>query len=784
MKKDYMLWLLLPLLLLTTTAAHAQDEQSEVQGLTHDELQIQRWLYEVNRREVDPEGGAMRWRRFFSLMSSRKLAGKSLPGVELAWESVGDQVSGQILSHAFDPTDARTIWIGSGGGGLWKTTDGGEHWQPMTDHIPAMPVSAVVVHPEHGRTILMGTYDEFGIGGELADSDDVPQRHGAGVLRSTDGGETWKPTTATDQMNCNAMVWDPIDTRYVYLASSSGVWRSDDEGATWARVLPGNAKSVVVTPEAPSVVYAGFGVSDEEGDEAPGVYQSTDYGQTWSRVSQGLPADSLYKSNSRTKLALSDASPNVLYVAIRTTEGDALYQTSDGAENWKKIDTTIDGSALSFYATWVSPFDADRVLIGGVRLYQSDDGGASWDTVGVLDQFDDLYYESLNPKTGSWIHVDHQDLGFHPEDPNTIYDFSDGGVFVSTDGGATWAVKNKGLMTLQIYGAASSLTDTTLYAVGTQDQGLLIYDGRAAQPRWRKWVTGDGSGAIFPRKGSGILYGTAVRGNHWLYVVPPDDQTSPDTNHVLRMQNGVEGSTSEELVRSTGLWITPKVRHPHLSQVLFTASKDAVYKLDLGTIAEAFATGTEGRWDSVAAISTVSQLAVDQVNANVVYAYSNVEDAPSLWRSRDGGMTWDSLAYASETAWPDQYVSDLEADPDQEGVLYATRDGYGRQVWRSTDYGTTWEDISRNLPPLPVNTIVITPDSAVGRKQVYVGTDFGVFMAYLDDLTPRVFWRRVKGGLPHVIVNDMHIHPVDRTLRVGTYGRGFWKAKLPDIKKN
>ena len=167
-------------------------------------------------------------------------------------------------------------------------------------------------------------------------------------------------------------------------------------------------------------------------------------------------------------------------------------------------------------------------------------------------------------------------------------------------------------------------------------------------------------------------------------------------------------------------------------------------------------------------------MAVDQQNPSLVYAFADTLDgrSPSLWRSADGGAHWDSLAYPSYNAWPGDEVSDLVADPDTEGTLYAVRAGYGEQVWVSTDRATTWIDITTDLPQIPVNAVAVTP-AAWGSKRIFVGTDIGVYVAHEDVLE----WKRVR-GLPYVVVNDLHLHPGDGTLRVGTFGRGAWKAKV------
>jgi photosystem II stability/assembly factor-like uncharacterized protein len=375
------------------------------------------------------------------------------------------------------------------------------------------------------------------------------------------------------------------------------------------------------------------------------------------------------------------------------------------------------------------------------------------------------------------IHVDQYDFGFDPARPESVmYAFNDGGMFVSTDGGALWAPRNEGLMTLQIYGMASAVQDTNRVALGTQDQGLLVIKpGRhegltAAQLEWRKWNGGDGAATLFDTRDPDALYGVAVLGMYWRFVLPPDTLAQgvfPTMQTKRRIQRGIGGSTGnagDSLRWYPGPWVPAFVMDPADPRTLYTADNTSLYKTTNG-----------GRdWTPLRAVANVRVMAVDRQNPSLLYAFADTlaHRSPSLWRSTDGGARWDSLAYPARAAWPGGLLSDLEADPDAEGVLYATRAGYGAQVWVSTDRGATWTDITADLPQIPVNGMAVTP-AAWGRKRLFVGTDVGVYAAWAD--APA--WKRVR-GLPYVVVNDLHLHPGDGTLRVATYGRGAWKAKL------
>ncbi|MFQ5568605.1 MAG: hypothetical protein ACE5G0_02955 [Rhodothermales bacterium] len=806
--------------------------------------------------------------------------------LHLDWRNIGFNASGRILSHAFDPYDSRILWVGSASGGLWKTTNAGKSWRPMTDHLPAMVISTVVVHPQDSQTLLIGTIDNFGdeehqiIRGE--------ERYGFGVLRTDDGGQTWHTTSlfdATEPMDCNQLVWNPHAPQQVYLAASNGVWWSSDAGKNWQRVLKGDAKTLVINKQAPEILYVGLSASEGPGYHAPGVYQSTDGGMSWRRLVDGLPAVQEYRDACGIcmQLAISDGFPEVLFFFVQAQGADWLYKTEDGGETWRVILTAEDLKVLQrMWMVSVSPVDPDVVFLGGVRLFRSRRGGirGTWKEVGLLKKYDPLYvrnfpggsrlsrakYDSLKalPPTrsllmrllGSWIHVDHHDVGFDPGDPGTVYDFSDGGVYRSTDGGDTWSPRNDSLMTLQLYALDVSPHDAIAVAAGAQDQGQLFldpghyikrkraYSHATPRPYWRKWLGGDAMIPLFHHSDENILYGTSQNGNHWRLTIPADGFV-PLLDRVNRTQTGIHGSRGSSkatgLVRgtnATNFWVTPKVMHPTIPQIMFTATYDSIYTTAWkgGTI---FQDNKEQSslvvWENVARIDSVSVLAIDRKNPAIVYAYSDKKNAPAFWRAV-GDSTWwqrgsalvkeatenpgwlatpwwkhwedstlwhvlrtDSIKQSLDSllttfcesmpdapwpfSWPAPFLSDLEADPDTEGTLYATRADYCHQVWRSTDGGETWNDITNNLADVegkvPVTAIAITPESTVHRKQLYLATVVGVFMAYDNPEAQKITWRRVHGKLPHVVASDIHFHPVDRTIRVATYGRGYWKAKVP-----
>ena len=581
--------------------------EAKAEGLSFEELERERYRYHVEHREQDPkivgpEGGTARrllsrWAGFpFRVQqgSTFTIEDDTSSSIALSWEILGANTSGRILSYAFGPPDSagrRTLWAGAASGGLWKSPDGGDSWQPMTDSLPIMAVSTVAVHPRDSQTLLIGTRDNFGYGGRASSSPD--SSYGTGVLRTSDGGRHWQTTSlffTSEPMDCNQLVWDPVRPDAVYLAASNGVWMSTDAGVTWGAepVLRGNAKSIVLNKRSPDTLYAAL--SPIEADTAAGVWQSTDAGAHWTLLTEDLfEAGSLSTTcGICMHLSLAESFPEVIYYSVQMNRGDALYKTSDGGANWKKVTTKVKSkkNAFGFWKAHVSPVDTNVVFAGGVWLYRTTDGGINWKGVGKLEGVDSLYiFEKAPPATR--IHVDHQAFGFHPDDPQTVYDFSDGGVYASSDSGNTWTLKNKGLMTLQLYALGSAPSDTAWLAAATQDQGQLILRTRERIPRWRKWLTGDGMQVFFDHRITHNLYATAQWGNHWKFWTGVGDVPWVDRVTPHRNQDGIRGSRGQtkgqglvQSNKSMSLWIAPLVMDPVNPQILYTARLDSVYKKD------------------------------------------------------------------------------------------------------------------------------------------------------------------------------------------------------------
>lgn len=662
------------------------------------------------------------------------------------WQNLGPNTmqnfGGRMITHAFDPNDINVVWAGSASGGLWKTEDGAESWQPKSDQIPSTGIGAIALNPANTNSMLIGTGEGYWVSNAI--------RPGIGAFKSYDGGETWNETSfsfaQSQGVSAFKIVWDYSDTTRVYMAATNGIWLSEDGGENWSVKMAGViGDDLLQDPENPEILYAAI--------ESNGIYKSTDSGENWDILSNGLP---IGNSINFIHLAMCDSLPQILYASITdavTLGLEGLYKTEDGGDSWTKIQNAPNAfctpPALGFpacqghydNAVAVAPNDPNRIIFGGITFWASTDGGLSW-------QQNDRYtcLTCIDPPPGkTW--VDQHDIGFSPHDPNLVYVFNDGGVAKSTDGGLFWTLKNSGLETAQFYAIASAMSDTTVLIGGMQDHGLQGTDSNYPNRAWRVWGFLDGTDVEIDPNNEDIFYGVWADGQ---YLKTNTGVTPYDTYFI---NSGI--NPSENIF----FYFNPLRLNAQNPQELYTATSQRIYK----------STNGGNFWSPIASIPNVRVLEIDKTNPDFVYAasYSN-QGTWAFWRSENAGEDW----FLTDN-YPGWRVTDIKSDPNNEGVLFATRNSAfvnNPHVLKSTDFGDTWVDITNNLPDITTHAITInTYDS----ECLYLATDLGVYLSTNGGEE----WVEYNQGMPVSFVYDIHYHPADTTLRIGTYGRGAWKTK-------
>ncbi len=725
--------------LLLPGLARAQDPDDEP---------VQRWLYFYEPRAFPfarvPAGAlqrarlqmAARWPQLFA----RPSASSSLAATSV-WTSIGpapvDQgTSGRIATVAVHPTDSRIIYIGAAQGGVWKSVDGGGSWVPLTDNECSLAMGSLVIDPVNPQIVYAGT-------GELNFSGD--SYYGCGVLRSTDGGASWTQLGAVTfdspagGARISRLAIDPgtagsASGTTVMAASNVGLWRSHDSGLTWDLALGGTATDVVFDPANPAIVYAALGIAG--GNAVNGVYRSTDHGITFSRLTAFPTADI-----GRIALAIAPSAPNILYAAVQDAINGSgndsqllgIWKTTDGGTTWARVTASgADCASQCWYnlVLLTDPLDPSLVYFGGVVLYRSDDGGASFRS--ILRN----------------IHVDQHAIAVDPKAPATIFAGNDGGIFRSPDRGATWTSLNTNLAITQFYAGISLHPTNPSFALGgTQDNGTLEFGGNL---QWTTVLGGDGGYTAVNRQDPNIAWAET----QW-------SQNSGFSGPRRRIGGG-----SISALKTTG--IDPSDRALFIPPLVIDRNDGNT--LYFGTFRVYRTTNNGELWAPISPDMTrgqtgrVSAIAPAPGSASVIYVGTN---DGNVQVSRDGGANW----LLSTTGLPTRAVTDIAVDPENPAVAVLSVSGFGTgHVFRTTDFGGTWSDISANLPGDPVNAVLT--DRGLGQD-IYIGTDLGIFRS--TDVGRS--WTPFGDGLPHVAVFDLAYNSATGVALAATHGRGMFSFR-------
>jgi uncharacterized protein (TIGR03437 family) len=677
-----------------------------------------------------------------------------------SWTPIGPQptnagtnfvTAGRVNSIAIDPRNNNTLYVGAAEGGVWKSTDGGATWKPLTDAQPSMANGAIALDPSNPDTVYVGTGEE-----NFA----IDSYYGAGILKSTDAGATWTNIVGPFlHAYIGGMAVSPTNNQVLLCSSDMGIWQSRDGAATWALVLSGTGTSVLFDPTNGQIAYAALGMPF--GAFENGVYKSTDGGQSWHSM-RGSGANALPITNvGRISLAIAPSSPATLYAAYHNyTDGSLMdiFKTTDGGNLWNPthspdICQTYTSTGVLQGQCWydmtlrVNPTNPDVVFAGGqLSIIETVDGGATWV---------DVTSSGFNQQQA--IHSDFHDLQFTP-DGGTLYVANDGGMYTTTDITdlqVNWTELNDTLSITQFYpGVAIHPSDIKMTLAGTQDNGLQRYDGN---PSWDYVNCGDGGYSAIDRIVPSTAYTACVSGDIM-------DKTPDGGNTWTASQYGIDPNDRAQFV-------APMSIDPSNSRTLY-----------FGTYRIWQTRDGAGSWFPISPDltagngATITTIASAPSNPNIVYAGTSngkvqvtnnaMDGLNASWNDRTAGLALRTL-------------TSITVDPIDSGTAYVTYSGFlnsnvkpSKHVFKTTDGGAQWTDISGNLPDLPVNSLVVDPDLP---DTLYIGTDAGVMVT----TNGGVSWASLGNGLPRVVVLSVLLHRPARILRAATHGRGVWDLLIP-----
>ena len=623
---------------------------------------------------------------------------------------------GRVVSIACHPTNAAVAYAASASGGIWKTTDSGANWTPLTDGQASLNHGMVALDRNFPDTVYAGT-GEYTTGSS-----------GAGLLRSLDGGATWSLLSSATGTNCSGLHVTPGTSATapaaIHVTGISGYRRSTNGGQSWSSLISSNCSSLAVDPVNPQRVFVAVYGS--------GIRRSTDGGASFMTLSGGLPTSGF----SRIVLAIAASDPQVLYAAYvnPSTSGLlGLYRTVDGGDNWTRLNATPDfpkPQAWYDLSVGVDPANPNHLFCGGVSpiyatagVIESVNGGQSWTEISG---------------SGGQIHPDQQWVAFGAD--GTPWFGCDGGVWRRV--GGQWVNCNATLAAIQNYTINQHPADPNRMMGGTQDNGSAgTSDGSLG---WPQITTGDGGFGAYDPSTLTRLYATYV------YL------------RVYRVSGSVTSDITGPWTGDSREWIAPIVLDPNSATRLYAGSN----RLWVNVAASTSATWTAISTSSVADGGTVTAIEPVAGRPGVVWVGNS---AGGVWRTLDGGTNWARMRTADGV-----YITAIDAQPGTDSVAFISRNTSSGSRLLRTANGTTWASASGSLPS-GVSATALAIDWGRGTPAAYVGSGSGVYATWDGAVT----WVKDGQEFPNVNIGQLEIDAQRRTIIVGTYGRGAWRSPMP-----
>jgi photosystem II stability/assembly factor-like uncharacterized protein len=692
----------------------------------------------------------------------------------LQWRSIGPFRGGRSTAVAGVASQPMVFYFGGTGGGVWKTTDGGINWEPITDGsvFGTGSVGAIGLSDSDPNTIYVGM-GESAIRGNVS--------HGDGVYKSTDGGKTWKHVGLEDTRQISRIRVNPKNPDIVYVAAQGHVWapnqqrgvfRSKDGGKTWEKVLfrsdKAGACDLIIDPTNPSVLYAGMWEAYrkpwtlESGGPGSGIFKSTDGGDTWSEITRnpGLPKGTI----GIVGITISPANPDRLWAIVEAEDG-GVFRSDNGGKTWAKTNEQRNLRQRAWYYSriYADPKNADTVYVLNTGFYRSNDGGRTFSGIGVP-------------------HGDNHDLWIAPEDPNRMIESNDGGANVSFNGGKSWSEQDQPTAQFyrvaldndfpyHIYGAQQD-NSTVRIASRTTDSGITTSD-------WFD-VGGGESGWIAPSpKDSEIIFAGSYDG-----LITRYDHRTGQLRDVNPYPNNPMGWGAGD-IKYRFQWNFPIVFSPHDpntmyagANVLFKSTNEGqswqVISPDLtrNDKSKQAASGGPITKDntSIEYYDTIFTVMESPVRAGTIW--SGADDGV-IYLTRDGGKNWANVTPSKDIMPEWIQINSLDASPFDPATAYVAatmykHDDYKPYLYKTSDYGKTWKKITNGIPDGAFTRVVREDPNK--RGLLYAGTETGMFVSFDDGAN----WQSMQLNLPIVPITDLAIHKREQELVAATQGRAFW----------
>ncbi len=687
----------------------------------------------------------------------------------LHYRLVGPSRGGRVTTVTGVPSQPKTFYMGVASGGLFRTTDSGATWVPLTDgKVPLGSTGCVAVSESDPNVIYLGT-----------GSDSVRSNvsTGRGIYKSTDAGQTWKFIGLYNAGQLGAVRIHPTNPNIVWVSAvgdifksneERGVFKTTDGGQTWRRVLflsdKVGAMDVELQPGNPDVVYAWLSLLERKpwtiisGSLDGGFYKSTDGGEHFTKITNGLPGELIGKAN----LAVTPAKPDRIYALVEAKPGGGLYVSNDAGQSWMLVNSQASLIQRPFYYTTLGadPVNADIVYAGAEGFFKSTDGGKSFSVFRTP-------------------HGDNHDIWINPKDNQIMIQSNDGGANISTDGGRTWSTQMN-QPTAEIYGVwTDNQFPYKLYGA-QQDNTTLIISSQADPNNTGDWRTGPGceTGPIMPHPlNPEIVYGSC-KGQYGVMNL----KTGQEKSYWIGGQSLYGNPASDLIYRMQR--VSPMAVSPHDPDVLYYGSQYVHRTRDRGVTWEKISPDLTAHPDCCQGASgepitrdvtgeefysTLYAIAESPLERGVIWTGAN--DGP-FYVTRDNGKTWANVT--PKDLPPGGRVQYIDPSPHRKGSAYFAvyrwlLGDFQPYLYRTDDYGKTWVRLTTGKNGIPVDwpTRVVREDPD-REGLLYAGTEFGMFISFDNG----GHWQSFQLNLPNVPVSDIKVHHKD--LVVSTQGRAFW----------
>ncbi|MDT7540991.1 MAG: hypothetical protein QOE33_895 [Acidobacteriota bacterium] len=689
----------------------------------------------------------------------------------LQWRNIGPSRGGRVTAVAGVPSQPMVYYFGATGGGLWKTTDGGVNWEPVSDgFFNTGSVGAIGVADSDPNVVYVGM-GESPIRGNVS--------HGDGVYKSMDAGRTWKRVGLEDTRQISRVRVHPRNPDLVYVAAQGHVWapneqrgvfRSKDGGKTWEKVLfrsnLAGACDLAMDATNPNVLYASFWEVNrkpwtlESGGPGSGIFKTTDGGDTWTEVTRnaGLPRGTTGISG----VAVSPANPDRVWAIIEAEDG-GVFRSDNGGRTWQKTNEQRNLRQRAWYYSriYADPQNADTVYVLNTGFYKSNDGGRTFTGIGVP-------------------HGDNHDLWIASNDAQRMIESNDGGANVSFNGGRTWTDQDQA--TAQFYRVAVD-NDFPYHVYGAQQDNSTVKiasrttDFGITERDWYD-VGGGESGWIQPSpKDSDIIYAGSYGG-----LITRYNHHNGQLREVSPYPDNPMGAGAD-VQKYRFQWNFPIITSPHDPNALYAGAQVVFKSTDEGQSWKVISPDLTRNDKTKQASSggpitkdnttieyydTIFTLMESPVKAGVMWAGS---DDGLVHVTQDGGGRWENVTPKGIPEWIQ--INSIDASSFDAGTAYVAAtmykfDDYRPYLYKTSDYGKSWKKITNGIPDGAFTRVVREDPNKKGL--LYAGTETGMYVSFNDGDS----WQSLQLNLPVVPITDLVIHKREQELIAATQGRSFY----------